>query len=112
MKKSIDVSKIAAKIGYILIGMLIMFLIASVSVPVLASQTTKQLNAYFKDIKIVIEDEMITPKDANGRTVEPFIVDGTTYLPVRAICEAIGYEVEWDGATNTVYIYSSVNHAK
>lgn len=27
----------------------------------------------------------IEPKDATGETVEPFIYNGTTYLPVRAI---------------------------
>jgi hypothetical protein len=30
------------------------------------------------------------------------MVDGTTYLPVRAVASALGLAVEWDGETNTV----------
>ena len=46
----------------------------------------------------------------NGRTVEfeadsqPFITEGRTFLPVRAISEALGYPVNWDGYTQTVFI--------
>ena len=32
------------------------------------------------------------------------IVNGRTYLPIRAVIEAFGSEVEWDGALNTVVI--------
>ena len=46
----------------------------------------------------------IVPKDAKGNIVEPFIYEGTTYLPVRAVGEALGKAVTWDGATKTVYI--------
>lgn len=72
---------------------------------VLASETTtRTLTAYFSGIKIVVDGVAVTPKDANGNAVEPFIVDGTTYLPVRAVAEALGKEVGWDGDTRTVYI--------
>jgi hypothetical protein len=47
---------------------------------------------------------LIQPKDANGKVVEPFISDGTTYLPVRAVCQALGKDIIWDGDTNSVYI--------
>ncbi len=33
---------------------------------------------------------------------EPFIYNGTTYLPVRAVGEAVGKEVAWDNDTKTV----------
>ncbi len=65
---------------------------------------TEQLEAYYSNIRICINGTQIQPKDANGNTVEPFIVDGTTYLPVRAVGEALGKYVSWDGTTNTVYI--------
>ena len=45
-----------------------------------------------------------TPKDANGAVVEPFICNGTTYLPVRGVAGAFGKEVEWDPMTSTVYL--------
>ncbi|MDF2881244.1 MAG: copper amine oxidase domain protein [Clostridiaceae bacterium] len=34
----------------------------------------------------------------------PIIYNGTTYLPVRAVAEAIGKPVNWDNDTRTVYL--------
>ncbi len=58
----------------------------------------------YNDIKIVVEGNEVTPEDVNGNVVEPFIIDGTTYLPVRALANALGEDVSWDQATSTVYI--------
>ncbi len=69
-----------------------------------ADNYTKNLLANYVGVKLVVDGVSITPKDANGTVVEPFIVDGTTYLPVRAVAEALGKEVGWDGDTKTVYI--------
>ena len=33
---------------------------------------------------------------------EPFIEDGTTFVPMRAIFEALGASIDWDDATRTV----------
>ncbi len=65
---------------------------------------TLQKNVTYRDIKIVVDGNEIIPTDANGNPVEPFIIDGTTYLPVRAVANAFGKEVGWDDATNTVYL--------
>lgn len=73
---------------------------------VFADAMSTQIEAVYNNIKLVVNGEKITPKDANGNTVEPFISGGTTYLPVRAIANALGQEVDWDGDTNTVYIGS------
>jgi hypothetical protein len=70
----------------------------------LASSGSRTLTAVYGDIQIYIDKERITPKDVTGKTVEPFAVDGTTYLPIRAISEAFGKEVSWDGGTSSVYI--------
>ncbi|MCL2401000.1 MAG: copper amine oxidase N-terminal domain-containing protein, partial [Oscillospiraceae bacterium] len=37
---------------------------------------------------------------------------GTTFLPVRAVAEALGQEVDWDGATNTVYLTGAASAAQ
>lgn len=71
---------------------------------VYAATRTKTLTAYYNDIQLVVDGVPVTPKDANGTVVEPFIVDGTTYLPVRAVGEAMGKTVDWDGRTHTVYV--------
>ena len=69
-----------------------------------ADSYTKNLVANYVGVKLVVDGVTITPKDAKGNVVDPFIVDGTTYLPVRAVAEALGKEVDWDGTTKTVYI--------
>ncbi len=88
----------------IVLGMLLMALVMGLAIPALAAVTTKTLNANYMDIKLAVDGTTITPTDVNGNIVEPFACDGTTYLPVRAVGEALGKEVTWDGNTNTVYI--------
>lgn len=64
----------------------------------------KQVDIYYRNIKININGEEYTPKNVDGETVEPFIYEGTTYLPVRAVADALGKDVEWDDETSTVII--------
>lgn len=68
--------------------------------------TSRKADLYYRDIKITLDGQTITPKDANGAIVDPFIIDGTTYLPVRAVSEALGLNVSWDDATSTVVLQS------
>ena len=69
-----------------------------------AANTTTLYDVVANGIKIVIDGQKINPTDANGNTVEPFIYNGTTYLPIRAVANAFGKEVYWDGANYTVYL--------
>ena len=69
-----------------------------------AASNTKTIEALYNNIKIYVDGVKIDPKDANGNAVEPFIYNGTTYLPVRAVSEAIGKTVTWDGSTQSVYL--------
>jgi hypothetical protein len=84
--------------------MLIMAILGTTVIPALATATTRTLTAHFNNIKIVVNGELITPRDSNGRVVEPFAIDGAIYLPLRAIIDAFGTTGEWDGATQTVFI--------
>jgi hypothetical protein len=73
-------------------------------------QTTyRNLSAAYSDIEIVLNGGLLTPKDVNGKIVDPFIVNGTTYLPVRAISEGLGLNVEWDGNNKTVLVDAAEN---
>lgn len=85
------------------IGFIAAALMFSTVIPAVAS-TVRQLNATYKDIKITLDGTEIIPKDAQGNVVEPFIAGGTTYLPIRAVANALGLDVEWDGTTNTVVL--------
>lgn len=62
----------------------------------------RQATLDYTGIKITLNGQPVTPADANGNPVEPFAMEGTTYLPVRAIANALGLGVEWEQATQTV----------
>ena len=87
-------------------GIVCGFLIAMLATSAIsyAAQKTDILNIVYRDIKLKIEEELITPRDASGNIVEPFISDGTTYLPVRAVAEALNRDVSWENKTSTVVI--------
>ena len=69
-----------------------------------ASTGTVKKDIAYRNIKVTLNGEVLNPKDANGNPTEPFIMDDSTYLPVRAIAEALGLEVGWDGETSTVIL--------
>ncbi|MDR1131608.1 MAG: copper amine oxidase N-terminal domain-containing protein [Oscillospiraceae bacterium] len=72
--------------------------------PAMAAAVTKTANLVYNNIKITLNGTALTPEDVNGNVVEPFIIDGSTYLPVRAIGNALGLGVDWDSANNTVLL--------
>ncbi len=72
--------------------------------PALAASGEVQATLTYRDISILVDGEEINPTDVNGKSTEPFIIDGTTYLPIRAVSEALGCEIVWDSETNSVRI--------
>lgn len=92
--------------GFIL-GFIVAALIFNMVIPAVAA-TVKQARITYKDIKIQLDGKTITPKDTAGRVVDPFIMGGTTYLPIRAVGEALGLYVGWDNNTNTVILKSKI----
>lgn len=84
-------------------GIIIGIIIGVMLVPtVYATVATITKEIYYNDILITLNGDEVKPTDANGEYVEPFIMDGTTYLPVRGIANALGMDVEWDDDTKTV----------
>lgn len=61
-----------------------------------AATGTLSIDAVFSNISIILDGQKLDLKNANGEGVEPFVVNGTTYLPVRALAEALGLKVDWD----------------
>ncbi|MNC52123.1 hypothetical protein D3C75_1014490 [compost metagenome] len=55
-----------------------------------------------KEAKVVNKDVKVTVK-VNGKKIEGGVLDaGVTYLPVKAIAQALGLTVGWDQASKTV----------
>lgn len=53
-------------------------------------------------IKFEIDGQPWTPEDGAGNKMAAINYSGTNYLPVRAVSEALGVAIQWDGATRTV----------
>ena len=58
----------------------------------------------YRNIKVSLDGEILDLRNAIGEPVEPFMFGGTNYLPVRALAEALGLQVAWDGANATVVL--------
>jgi len=54
------------------------------------------------DIKVIMDGKVQDYKDANGNTVYPVIINGTTYLPLRPIANSFGKDVQWNNDTQTI----------
>lgn len=54
------------------------------------------------DFTIVIDGKEQTFKTSAGKTIYPLLYDGSTYLPLRAIGQIMGKDVDWDKDTKTV----------
>ena len=93
-----------------LAGFIAAVLLLNTAVPALGA-TIRQLKATFNNTKITLDGKQVVPKDANGKTIEPFIVDGTTYLPIRGIASALGLDVGWEDQTKTVILTSKTHVA-
>lgn len=87
-----------------LAGMLTMLLITCLIGSVSATRGVVQKEIEYQDIKISLDGVVLDLRDAKGNTVEPFKFGGTNYVPARALAEALGLTVSWDGANSTVVL--------
>jgi hypothetical protein len=87
-------------------GVVLTILLAATITATAAAFREQTITVSFPGVRLVINGQEHTPRDGAGNVVEPFIWQGTTYLPVRAVADALGQDVNWDGTTQTVYISS------
>ena len=88
----------------ILTFILVAAIVLTLAVPAAATWAKVKRTLEYEDIKITLDGEELIPRDVTGKYVEPFTIDGTTYLPVRAVSSALGLSEDWDGATSTVIL--------
>jgi len=72
---------------------------------VFATTGTKTIEVLYNNIKVYKDNVLCELKDANGTVVEPFIYNGTTYMPVRGTANLADMQVTWDGNTKSVYLW-------
>lgn len=87
----------------LILGLVVMMAFGAMAIPVVAAVIQKQITVA-TGVNIYVDDTKLNPTDVNGNPVEVFIYNGTTYLPVRSVAEAVGKPVLWDGKTRSVYL--------
>lgn len=70
-----------------------------------AGPTLQEISAYLAtDIQFNVDGKAWAPKDADGSALYPVVYNDRTYLPARAIGEALGVKVDWNNDTRTVIL--------
>lgn len=68
--------------------------------PIFAQQATKTIKAIYNNIAIVYNGTTLS----SDASTEPFMINGTTYLPLRMVGTALDKKVTWDGNNKRVII--------
>lgn len=77
------------------------------STGVYAGANLQSISAYLNNgLSIQVNGSSYTPT-ANGQTLAPITYQGTTYLPVRSIADALQVGVKYDATANQVVINST-----
>lgn len=84
--------------------MLSLVLVVVLCTPGLASDVAKQINVNY-GISIEFNEQQMLLTDAAGNPVEPFVYNGTTYVPIRAVSNLFGADIGYDQQDNCAYIY-------
>ncbi len=71
-----------------------------VGLPVTALAVSGAITIEVSPISVLVDGEVFQPKDAKGNDVMVFTYNGTTYASLRALAEAYGLEVGYDGERN------------
>lgn len=95
--------KKARNATWFILGVLVTVMVSQLALPAVATLAGKTIDV-FTGVNIYVDDEKLNPTDANGNAVEVFVYNGTTYLPVRAVSDALDVPVQWDGKTSSVYL--------
>lgn len=91
--------------GYLIGVLSTIFLFGGI---VYSANTTKTIDVIYDNIKVYKDNVLCETKDVNGTVIEPFIYNGTTYMPVRGTANLAGMDVTWDGTTKSVYLWDKM----
>lgn len=81
------------------------FMVLAFAAGTIAAPAVQDITATLAgDIKFFVNGEDWQPLDVDGSEMAPIIYNGRTYLPARAIGEALGIKVDWVDATRTVVL--------
>ena len=81
--------------------------IAGITAGVVLATSVSAIAATVQNIKASYSvSKLIVNGVDTGKGSSCFISEGTTYVPLRVIAEALNQDISWDSATKTIYINS------
>jgi len=86
-----------------MLGFIVAAILFGICIPTTAA--SRQTIATYNGAKIMLNGSLLSTKDA-----ETVVIDGTNYLPVRAIAESLDLVVGWNSYTNTIILESVGNN--
>jgi hypothetical protein len=90
----------AVKIVLIVVAML-----ASSFGSAYAATNLEPINAFFnRSVSFVLKGELWLPKDEDGKPLTAIYYNGNNYLPARALAEALKIPIDFDAASQKIYI--------
>ncbi|WNS41310.1 stalk domain-containing protein [Paenibacillus sp. MMS20-IR301] len=88
-----------------LVAAVIAVLTVTSSAGVFAAAKLQQIKAYLNhSLGVVVDGSPYWLKDGNGKTLTPITYEGTTYLPIRSIADALDVPITYDAANYKVRI--------
>lgn len=91
----------------IVVGLLIGTL--SAGSVVYAKSGVEHIQISYDNIKVYKDNQLYNLKDSSGKTVEPFVYNGTTYLPLRSAANLAGMDVTWDSKTKSIHLWDEMS---
>ncbi|KRE32340.1 peptidylprolyl isomerase [Paenibacillus sp. Soil724D2] len=86
-------------------GLIVGLTIGSVLSGTVAFAANSQIEVAFRSLKYMFDGVEKAPSEAKG-----FIYEGSTYVPLRFVSEALGKKVEWDEENETIWIGNNPKH--
>ncbi|SDN84617.1 foldase protein PrsA [Paenibacillus sp. yr247] len=86
-------------------GLIVGLTIGSLLSGTAAFAASSQIEVAFRSLTYMFDGVEKAPADAKG-----FIYEGSTYVPLRFVSEALGKKVEWDEENGTIWIGSNPKH--
>ena len=87
-------------------GLILTVVMMGLSVSALAATVSRTIQVE-EGVKISLNGATFIPRDVNGNEVSVFLYNGTTYVPLRAVSEAMGVDVSYDSATKTAILVTA-----
>jgi len=87
------------------IGLFVTAIFTSALGSAYAAANLEPINAFFnKGVSFVLKGELWQPKDESGKPLTAIHYEGSNYLPVRALAEALKIQIDYDAASQKIYI--------